>query len=190
MMRRKPLIPPPKIRKWFVAKAVKDINDASPEELNYLAALVDGEGNLDVAGTQPRIRIGMKNLAPVKLAKQYGGYWYPSANKKHGTISYTWYIQSKPLIDDFVKLVMPYSRVKYKEFELLSKALEIQDAKPNEWKNEIKEIGKELRRMHHMNPIVIFRAACKLDERKPNWRGWVRKGTIIETKLCEHTNLE
>jgi len=189
-MRRKPLIPPPKIRIWFIGEAVKDINDASPEELNYLAALVDGEGNLDVHYTQPRIRIGMKNLEPVKLAKQYGGYWYPSAHKKYGTISYTWYIQSKPLIDDFVKLVMPYSRVKRKEFALLSKTLEIRDTKPDGWKNEIKKIGKELRKMHRRNPIVIFRAACKLDEKKPGWRDWVRQGTIIETKLCEYTNLE
>lgn len=189
LMRRKPLISikAPVMYRERVPK--EGIRSASPEELGYLAGLVDGEGNLDIAGTQPRIRIGMKDLQPVRLAKQYGGNWYPTADKRNGTISYTWYIQSKPLIDEFVEFVMPYSRVKQEEFEQLRKALKILRAKPDGWKNEIKESGKKLRKMHHKNPVVIFRAARKLDEKKPGWREWVPAGTLIETKPLEYDNV-
>lgn len=191
-MGRKPLISL-RPRKMFTKKVPEDnLRSASPEELSYLAGLVDGEGNIDIAGTRPRIRIGMQDLEPVRLAKQYGGSWYPSADKRYGTVAYTWYVRSEPLIDNFVELVMPYSRVKREQFKQLRKALKIlrTDPKPDGWKNEIKKIGEELRRMHHKNPVVIFRAARKLDERKPNWREWVQPNTLIEKRPLEYTDLQ
>ena len=188
-MKRKPSIPripEIKIHKWFAVRAPETpITRALPIELSYLAGLVDGEGNLDIVGTRLRIRVGMKSLEPAKLAKKYGGYWYPRVDKRKGTISYTWYIQTRPLIDDFIKSVMPYSKVKNEEFRLLQKALKIRDAALNGWKDEIRKLREKLRELHHKNPVVIFRAACKFDEKKPGWREWIQPGTLIETKPLE-----
>lgn len=171
---------PLKMRYWLIEdKPETDIGKASPEELNYLAALIDGEGNLDIQNTQLRIRVGMKSLLPVRLARLYGGCWYPEVRKEKGTVSYTWYIRSK-LLEEVVELVMPYSKVKREEFELLRKALEIQAKKERGWKSEMRKIAKKLRELHHMNPTVIFKAARKLDETTPGWREWVRPGTVIE----------
>lgn len=187
-MRRKPLIDI-KLRKWFVAKAETHIKDASPIEHSYLAALIDGEGNLDIHGIQVRIRVGMKSLEPLKFAKKYGGYWYPRVDKRKGTVSYTWYIQQRPLIDDFIESVMPYSKIKREEFQLLQKALRIHDAKQNGWKDEIRKITHKLRELHHMNPVVTFEAAVKFDETKPGWREWVCPGTVIETEPKNETSI-
>ena len=187
-MRKKPLMDI-KLRKWFVVEPETQIKDASPIELSYLAALIDGEGNLDINNKQPRIRVGMKSLEPLKFAKKYGGYWYPGVDKRRGTVFYTWYIQQTPLIDDFIKSVMPYSKAKREEFQLLQKALRIRDAKQNGWKDEIRKITQKLRELHHINPVVTFKAAGKLDETKPGWREWVRSGTVIETEPKNETSI-
>ncbi|MCJ7632442.1 hypothetical protein MUP77_08625 [Candidatus Bathyarchaeota archaeon] len=167
-----------------VEKPRAHIKDAPDEELSYIAALIDGEGSMDIKRWQPRISVTMKSLEPSKLGKKYGRYWYVRTNKRYGSVYYLWYIQGRPLIDDFIDRVGRYSRVKPEQFKLLHDALRILDKQPRvpEWKEEIRKIDNQLKELHHKNPTITPEAACYLDEKQPGWREWVRPGTVIERK--------
>lgn len=156
------------------------ISSASPAELGYLAGLIDGEGNLDIRRTEPRISIKMKSIEPLNLAKKYGGYWYVQVNRKIGSVYYLWYVSKRPLLDNLVTGVMGYSRIKKEQFSLLFKALEITKAQQPGWKDQTKELANKLHRMHHENPAVTREAAESLDDKKPGWREYVQEGTTIE----------
>ena len=158
------------------------IRNASPEELSYIAALIDGEGSIDIKSRQPRISVTMKSDEPLRLAKRYGHLWYVGTNKKYGSIYYSWYIQGRPLIDDFIDMLRDLSRVKKEQFKLLHEASEISKDREDGWKDEIKKIAEQLKDLHHKNPVATLEAASILDKRRPGWRGWVRRGTVIESE--------
>lgn len=146
---------------------------------------------MDIKDRQPRISVTMKSLVPLKLAKKYGHYGYVRTNKRydrikkrHGSVYYVWYIQGRPLVDDFIDKVGPYSRAKSGQFKLLHDALRILDKEPRVkgWKEEIGKIDKQLKELHHKNPPITPEAASQLDELKHGWREWIRPDTVIEAE--------
>jgi hypothetical protein len=171
-------------RRFVVVKKPRtSIQEASAEELGYIAALIDGEGSMDIKRWQPRISVKMKSLEPFELAQKYGHYWYVSINKRYGSVYYAWYIQG-PMMADFIDNVKPYSRIKSEQFKLLHNAQRICDKKPRVpgWKEEIRKIDEQLKELHHKNPPIVPEAACYLDEKRPGWREWIQPGTVIKNE--------
>jgi len=131
----------------------ESIIDASCCERCYLAGLVDGEGAIDFGGLSPRIRIGMMSILPWELGEKYGGY--VTKRSKEGKIVYTWNISKRLLLKDFIDSIISYSKIKQRQLELMLEAIEILDKKLSGWKESIKNIKREIKRLNKLSPPDI-----------------------------------
>lgn len=149
---RKPLIDISQL-KMQIFKANVDIVDAPVCELCYLAALIDGEGSLDFSRLSPRIRIGMESLLPFELTKKYGG----SVTKyyRKGKVEYTWNVSRRSLLQKIVVSILPHSKIKKRQLGLMLKAIDILDRKPPKWKEHVKKIKEEIKRLNKLSPPDI-----------------------------------
>jgi len=127
-------------------------------ELCYLAALIDGEGAIEIHGRDlyPGIRIGMKSLLPLELCKKYGGVI--TKRYRRNAPFYTWNIydtHNRKLLEDFVQSVMPHSKIKARQLGLMLEALNIRNAQPSGWKDAIRKIKAEISRLNKTAPPDI-----------------------------------
>lgn len=121
----------------------------------YMAALIDGEGAIEIhkRDLYPQIRIGMRSRLPYELWKKYGGV----INKRYirDVPFYTWIVYNKSLLRNLVKNTVRHSRIKKDQLELVLKALKIRESKPLGWKDEMMRIKEDIARLNKQPPPDI-----------------------------------
>jgi len=149
---RIPLLKPSHPMKLFSGRT--KILEEAKAKCAYIAGLVDGEGAIEIdKRNDPRIRIGMKSLLPYELGKQYGGcvtkYWQSTS------LIYTWNIyntEKREWLTEFIWSIIPEIRMKAPQLKLLLEAIELKEKRPENWKQRMKEIKEEIRRLNNANP--------------------------------------
>ena len=131
----------------MVKKPKVDISDVNICELCYLAALIDGEGAVEIhkRDLYPLICIGMRSLLPYELCERHGGVITKTYRKN--VPFYTWNIYNKRiqlLLTGLVEKIMPHSKIKKRQLELVLEAIEIRSSKSPGWKEEMRRIKKEI----------------------------------------------
>ena len=145
----------PTIRVMSVKKAEVDISDVSDCEWCYLAALIDGEGAIEIhkRDLYPMIRVGMRSLLPFKLCKRHGGV----INKRYRRNApfYTCNIYKGSLLRPIVEKVVEHSEIKKRQLKLVLKAIRIRDEKSLGWKEKMMQIKEEISRLNKQPPPDI-----------------------------------
>jgi len=118
------------------------MNKITKEQAAYIAGFFDGEGSISsplVRSRRVRIAIGQKNLQVLQCIYQMLGIGHLHRRNKHTTYSY--HIDNKKDVLDFIHLVQPYCVVKKEKLKIGKKlALLTQE-------NSTKKISSELHSM-------------------------------------------
>ena len=184
-------------RTMLVVKGAKRIEDASDGERNYLAALIDGEGSVSIPTMTPLITVGMKNILPYMLGKEYGGCVYKKRGKREGraaSIYYYWDVRIPELLRPFIVAIMPFSRVKHRQLELLLEAVDIKikyyyKRMPNDVRRRFLKIKNLIHKLNEMNPpdtkeVPYYqKVATTLTEKIR--RLWLENPDIKAKEICE-----
>ena len=141
-----------------VKEAAVDISDVSICELCYLAALIDGEGAVEIhkRDLYPLIRVGMRSLLPFELCERYGGVITKSYRKN--VPFYTWNIyntRTRSVLTDLAEKITPYSKIKTRQLKLVLEAIEILSSKSLGWEEEMKRIKEEIVQLNKQPPRDI-----------------------------------
>ena len=138
-----------------VKKAEVDISDVGNCEWCYLAALIDGEGAIEIhkRDLYPMIRVGMRSLLPFKLCKRHGGVI--TKNYIRNVPFYTWNIYKSTLLRGVVEKIVEHSKIKRRQLKLVLKAIKIRDEKSSGWKEKMKKIKEEISRLNKQPPPDI-----------------------------------
>lgn len=94
-------------------------------ELPYLAALIDGEGCIDLnkhnhtITLTPRVRVGMTNINIIlDLREQFGGSFHTRKANANRKAAYTWSLTGKPAVD-FLLSIRQWLRIKGPQADLV-----------------------------------------------------------------------
>lgn len=157
-------------RVMMVGEGAKSIEGATDAEKAYLAAVIDCDGYIGIKGPERKeqlvILVGMEDLLPYYLWKEYGGSIYNRYNKprKDGSrgLSYLWYVGlPKPhrfeSLRKFIVMVGPFSRVKRKQFDLMLEAVDIKieyyrTRMPDDALRRMTEIKEQIQKLNHTDP--------------------------------------
>ena len=94
----------------------------NPEDLAYIAGIVDGEGCIIVAthssgSNTIRVVVAMADPEPLQLCYNVFGGWAYKRKNTNGRTLYSWYVQSKTALN-VLRAIEPYIRGKREQVEL------------------------------------------------------------------------
>jgi len=183
-----------------IGEGLRKIEDAADGKRNYLAALIDGEGCVDIHGMTPEISVGMKSLLPYMLWKEYGGRIYKrwKGRKEAESLIYSWEIGKSKRLRPFIISIMPFSRIKHRQLELLLEAVNMKikyhyKKKPDGFRQRLLEIKSLISELNSMNPPDIkdvpyhHKGAKTLTERIR--RFWLENSDIKPKETCKRLSL-
>ena len=149
-------------RKWQKKEPERALAD---NDAIYLAGLIDGEGNIDIAIShqkrknknyiyyRPRLRIRMSSSILKDLWDVFGGYLYQFAPRRpQHQYNYLWVIADINLLYEIITKVRPYLRVKHKQAQLILEALRTKTPQ------KLEKLKKEISRLNNkkLGPDPMF----------------------------------
>jgi len=184
----------------MISEGTHRIEDAPDGERIYLAALVDGEGYVGIRGMTPEIHVGMKSLLPYWLCKKYGGRIYKRWKGRKGaeSLMYEWDVGKPKRLRPFIVSIMPFSRIKRQQLELLLEAVDMKieyryKKKPEGFRQRLLEIKKLLSELHHVNPpdkeeVPYHRKGAKTLTKRIR-ELWLENPDIKAKEICKRLDL-